>query len=35
MLADRFGIERALLGLAVVPLIGAACALRLPKSPAG
>jgi FSR family fosmidomycin resistance protein-like MFS transporter len=35
MLADRFGIERALLGLAVVPLIGAACALRLPKSPVG
>ena len=35
MLADRFGIERALLGLAVVPLIGAACALRLPRSPVG
>jgi FSR family fosmidomycin resistance protein-like MFS transporter len=35
MLADRFGIERALLGLAIVPLIGAACALRLPKSPVG
>ena len=35
MLADRFGIERALLGLALVPLLGAACALRLPKSPVG
>ena len=32
MLADRFGIEHTLLGLAFTPLLAAACALPLPKS---
>jgi FSR family fosmidomycin resistance protein-like MFS transporter len=34
MIADRFGIERALLGLAAVPLLAACCALPLPASAA-
>jgi MFS transporter, FSR family, fosmidomycin resistance protein len=33
MLADRYGIERTLLGLAVVPLAAACCALPLPRNP--
>jgi FSR family fosmidomycin resistance protein-like MFS transporter len=32
MLADRFGIEHTLIGLAITPLFAAACALPLPKS---
>jgi FSR family fosmidomycin resistance protein-like MFS transporter len=32
MLADRFGIEHTLIGLAITPLLAAACALPLPKS---
>ena len=32
MLADRFGIERTLVGLAFTPLLAAACALPLPKT---
>ncbi len=32
MLADRFGIERTLVGLAFIPLLAAACALPLPKA---
>ena len=35
MLADRFGIERTLLGLAFTPLLAAACALPLPEGHAG
>jgi FSR family fosmidomycin resistance protein-like MFS transporter len=31
MIADRIGIERTLAGLALVPLLAAACALRLPE----
>jgi FSR family fosmidomycin resistance protein-like MFS transporter len=31
MLADRFGIEHTLIGLAITPLLAAACALPLPK----
>ena len=32
MLADRYGIERTLVGLAITPLFAAACALPLPKT---
>jgi len=32
MLADRFGIEHTLIGLAITPLLAAACALPLPRS---
>ena len=32
MLADRFGIERTLVGLAFIPLLAACCALPLPKN---
>ena len=32
MLADRFGIERTLVGLAFIPLLAAACAVPLPKA---
>jgi FSR family fosmidomycin resistance protein-like MFS transporter len=31
LVADRIGIERTLLGLAVIPLLAAACALPLPS----
>lgn len=31
LIADRVGIEHTLVGLALVPLLGAACALPLPK----
>jgi MFS transporter, FSR family, fosmidomycin resistance protein len=34
MLADRFGIERTLIGLAFIPLLAAWCAVPLPKAPA-
>ncbi len=32
MLADRYGIEHTLIGLATTPLLAAACALPLPRS---
>jgi FSR family fosmidomycin resistance protein-like MFS transporter len=32
MLADRFGIEMTLVGLAFIPLLAAACALPLPRT---
>jgi hypothetical protein len=33
LLADRFGIERTLVGLAFIPLLAAWCAVPLPKAP--
>ena len=35
LVADRFGIEHTLVGLACVPLIAAACALPLPATAGG
>jgi hypothetical protein len=32
MFADRFGIERTLVALSLVPLLAAACALPLPAN---